>query len=374
MHRPLSLPRIAATEAQALSRLTRQVLELPLQAWAVIGSDTPAPLLSLRHLGFGASPLNPEDAVRSRIEWSGSRLALDIPKAAAEEWTDAVTGGGPSHGLPGPWRTFALERALQWVVASLTACGKGTARLAETGQMAIGVVEGTRHRFLLSLDFAESVSSIHGVLHCDNLGLLMLASLLPAGLVEAQGPLETASVPLRLDLTLGYTDLSADGWRSLGLGDVIFIQRPLFDGPQVIALRVRVPGGPGRCLMARREGQHLTITSEAFTMSEPADHPEDEPTEQAGAEPTGEMPADAEPAAPIGQVQVRLNFDVGHHDISLDELARLQPGEVLKLDQPVADLVTVRANGVKVGTGTLVEVEGRVGVMLTLLASPNRAP
>jgi type III secretion protein Q len=86
------------------------------------------------------------------------------------------------------------------------------------------------------------------------------------------------------------------------------------------------------------------------------------------------MPADAEPAAPIGQVQVRLNFDVGHHDISLDELARLQPGEVLKLDQPVADLVTVRANGVKVGTGTLVEVEGRVGVMLTLLASPNRAP
>jgi hypothetical protein len=95
MHRPLSLPRIAATEAQALSRLTRQVLELPLQAWAVIGSDTPAPLLSLRHLGFGASPLNPEDAVRSRIELPRNGLT---PSLEAAPHTAC-----PGPGAPSPW-------------------------------------------------------------------------------------------------------------------------------------------------------------------------------------------------------------------------------------------------------------------------------
>lgn len=373
MQRPLALPRIAATEAQALSRLARHVLELPLQAWSSTGSETAAPLLSLRHLGFGASPLNPEDAVRSRIEWSGSRLALDIPKAAAEEWMQAYTGGDSATALPGPWRTYALERALQWAVASLTACGKGTARLVETGLMATGVVEGTRHRFLLSLDFTESALSIHGVLHCDNLGLLMLAGLVPAGSPEGQSPIDAGSLPMRLDLTLGHTDLSTDDWHRLAPGDVIFIQRPLFDGPQVLALRVRVSSGPGRCLMARREGQHLTITSEAFTMSDSAAHPDDEPLARDGAAPTDAAPEDAEPAAPLGQVMVRLNFDVGHQDLSVDDLARLQPGEVLRLDRPVADLVTVRANGVKVGAGTLVEIDGRVGVLLTSVGGPTRA-
>lgn len=369
MPRPLTLPRIAATEAQALGRLARHALELPVVSWPQQASPGAPPVLSLHYLGSSSSPLNPEDAVRSRIEWSGCRLALDVPRSAAEDWTRALLGGEAGTSMPGPWRNYALERGMQWVLDSLTACGKGTARMAETALMATGPVEGTRHRFILSLDFPEGAASIHAVLHCDNLGLLMLAGLLPAKAQAAQGPLDLADVPVRLDLSLGYTDLSLHQWQALQPADVVFITRAFFDGPQTLALRVRVPSGPTRRLMAQREGLTLTVTSEALAMSDSADQPDDDDAALGDAAQTDARAGDDEPAEPLGRLMIRLSFDVGHKDLSLDELGRLQPGEVITLERPVTDIVTLRANGTKVGTGTLVEIDGRVGVMLTALAS-----
>lgn len=382
MSRPLTLPRIAATEAQALGRLARHVLELHVASWADLHSPSPAPRLSLRHLGFGPSPLNPEDAVRSRVEWSGCRLALDVPRAAAQEWTQAVMGGAPTVDLPGPWRTYALERALHWVVDSLSACGKGTARLTETGLMASGPVEGTRHRFILSLEFSEPAVVIHAVLHCDNLGLLMLAGLVPVDHSSPEdlarrsqlGGVQGTQVPVRLHITLGCTDLNVRQLRELASGDVVFIVHPFFDGPHALALRVQVPSGPTWRLMVQREGQTLTVSSEALAMTDSATQPDDDETDHSHISQT--LPADdeSELIVPLGNLKVRLSFDVGHQDISFDELSRLQPGEVLRLDRPVGDIVTLRANGAVVGKGTLVEVDGRVGVMLTELAAGRREP
>ncbi|MFX9665049.1 FliM/FliN family flagellar motor switch protein, partial [Acinetobacter baumannii] len=70
----------------------------------------------------------------------------------------------------------------------------------------------------------------------------------------------------------------------------------------------------------------------------------------------------------FGQVPVRLGFDLGERLITLDRLRTLALGEVFELDRPVADgCVRIRANGMEVGLGELVEVEGNIGVRLKSL-------
>lgn len=375
MPRTLTLPRIAATEAQALSRLARRALELPISrsgAAAQIFQGTPR--LTLRHLGLGTSPLNPEDAVRSRIEWSGCRLALDVPKSAAEDWMRAVMGGEPAASMPGPWRVYALEQGLRWLVETLSACGKGAARMVESGLAASGPVEGTRHQFLLSLDFEDPSTCIQAVLHCDNLGLLMLAGLVPSNAADVLGALSLSGVPVRLHLTLGCTDLRSDQWRQLAPGDVVFILRPFFDGPAVLALRVQVPNGPTWRFMAQHEGLTLTVTSEALAMIDSADQPDQDDGAFEQQANTAGHESDEQAPPPLGSLMIRLSFDVGHKDVSIDELSRFQPGEVLTLERPIGEIVTLRANGAVVGKGTLVEVDGRVGVLLTDMASGGARP
>ena len=49
-------------------------------------------------------------------------------------------------------------------------------------------------------------------------------------------------------------------------------------------------------------------------------------------------------------------------------LRRLQPGETFDLQKPLASgPVMIRANGALLGTGSLVEVDGRVGVTIATL-------
>lgn len=70
----------------------------------------------------------------------------------------------------------------------------------------------------------------------------------------------------------------------------------------------------------------------------------------------------------VDAIPVRLTFDLGERTLTLAELRRLQPGETFDLQRPLADgPVMIRANGALVGTGTLVELDGRVGVTIGTL-------
>jgi type III secretion protein Q len=75
--------------------------------------------------------------------------------------------------------------------------------------------------------------------------------------------------------------------------------------------------------------------------------------------------------ADLGQVPVRVTFDLGEQVISLEELATIAPGYVFDLGGRPQDAVVVRANGQRVGEGELVEIEGRLGVAITRIAGPR---
>ena len=54
------------------------------------------------------------------------------------------------------------------------------------------------------------------------------------------------------------------------------------------------------------------------------------------------------------------------------ELRALQPGAIFDLQRPLADgPVMIRANGALIGTGDLVEVEGRIGVRVGTLGQKS---
>lgn len=61
---------------------------------------------------------------------------------------------------------------------------------------------------------------------------------------------------------------------------------------------------------------------------------------------------------------VRLQFVAGEVEIPFGELSRIAPGYVIDLKRAVHGHVEVRANGRAIGTGELVEVDGRAGVRI----------
>ena len=97
------------------------------------------------------------------------------------------------------------------------------------------------------------------------------------------------------------------------------------------------------------------------------------------SERNGETDAEAAregPPAPSGAIDaddlpIKLVFIAGRTEFALRDLRRIAPGYVFKLGQPVDRHVEVSANGKAIGTGELVEVDGRVGVrLLTFNQSP----
>ena len=91
---------------------------------------------------------------------------------------------------------------------------------------------------------------------------------------------------------------------------------------------------------------------------------------------TGAPAVDAEPqsqqefpgAIDADDLPIQLVFIAGRTDVALRDLRRIAPGYVFKLRQPADRHVQVRANDKTIGTGELVEVDGRVGVRLLTFA------
>ncbi|NDF63326.1 MAG: hypothetical protein EB136_10540 [Synechococcaceae bacterium WBB_3_034] len=84
-----------------------------------------------------------------------------------------------------------------------------------------------------------------------------------------------------------------------------------------------------------------------------------------------EYDAGGETPVSIDQIPIRLSFDLGTKTITLAELQSLQPGSVLSVDRPATEYLTIRANGAAIGSGQLVEIDGRLGVSVSGITPPG---
>lgn len=66
----------------------------------------------------------------------------------------------------------------------------------------------------------------------------------------------------------------------------------------------------------------------------------------------------------ISQIPVQLSFDVGEKTLSFNEVRQLRPGSVLELGKSLPEIIQIRSQHRLIGTGELVEINGRVGVRI----------
>lgn len=354
MSAPLNLPRLSASEAQALTRLAglRHALVL-----ASLESDGAPPELSLVAQHPGTDPVTLGDATRLVFEWAGARFDLDLPSLAAETWTSARLGCVVAD-LPEAWREAALAQAAELICQALGTLGRGKASCVRV-ERPESRPSALPHGLHLSLRWPDTGQVLQALLRTDGLGLLVCASLVPEHAPAAPDALDVEALPITLRLCIGEADLSLNQLRHLARGDVVLITRRLTDDASQVVLRAPLSGRVDWSIAARVDGMELHLVQAVKTMSTAPDAP---------------PPSGTDEPISIDQMPVRLSFDVGDKTLTLAELRSLQAGSVLALDRPVDDYVTVRANGAAIGRGQLIEIDGRMGVSISSLSpSPSSA-
>jgi type III secretion system YscQ/HrcQ family protein len=66
----------------------------------------------------------------------------------------------------------------------------------------------------------------------------------------------------------------------------------------------------------------------------------------------------------LSQIPVNLSFDLGQKTLSFNEVRQLHPGYILELGMTLPEIVQIRAQNRLIGTGELIEINGRVGVRI----------
>lgn len=360
----LKLPRLSGSEAQALTTLARHAVDLPLPAWP--SQEPQRAHLSLSWVSPDAPAVLDQPGVRMAVEWAGAALWLDWPHNAAERWLAGTLGAAwPAlPALASEWQQMAQVQACAWLTQALGQSGRGsascTAWVPDTGTPP----PGARHRLLMRLQVqAEQAAPemFYGVLHTDSLGLLLLAGLVADHPGQAPEVLDEDALAQAMTLCLGETCLPLVAVEALRPGQVVLMQQHYLQDPHGLCLRTESAQAPWLGCQARLDNALLHILSTVQTMTPP-----DTPS----TVPTPDVPADA-----LAQLPVRVSFDLGDTVLSLAQLKALQPGQTLALQRPAQEYVTIRANGMPIGTGQLVDIDGRLGVAVGSLvpATPRTA-
>lgn len=254
--------------------------------------------------------------------------------------------------LPDELAALLLEECLEAVASSVQTLQRGPARI-ESIQRGGSSPKLLEHGFGLSFQVDEQ--SIHGHLRTDTLGMMLLAGLL-TGLPERLNQLQTDTLPVSLRIELGQSWLASGLLGTLMAGDALVIQEAWISQSHELRL---THGKLGMRVQWNDLGLTVTqaLTSTENSMSTPPDAPASSPS----------MPLTPQ------DIPVRLSFELGERTLSLQELQQLQVGQVIDLDKPLAACVQVRANGVLIGSGELVQINDRLAVILGSVLSHDEA-
>lgn len=142
-----------------------------------------------------------------------------------------------------------------------------------------------------------------------------------------------AQAAWRFAFSVGHVELNAEEQRSIEPGDVVLYAAE----PALLA-----PGDDRTGFLAEWDGAARARLREAFDR-------------RVGM---------ANEAVPFHELPVRVQVLVDEHELTLSQAEALAPGAVLDLNRDPRDPVRLAVNGRVVGTGELVEIEGRLGVKI----------
>lgn len=161
-----------------------------------------------------------------------------------------------------------------------------------------------------------------------------------------------AAVPI----DVGEAALPLAEFDTLSRGDIVRIAAGAAD----VSGRALVHVGPC-ALQLRWLDTHRCFEVENMTHA-PSAPPEDAIAGAGSASPTSSIDT--------GSIPVRLSFSLGTLGTTVGALAALRTGSLLELKRGMPPEVTIEANGVTIGSGELVDLDGRLAVEITRWPPP----
>ncbi len=343
--RKISLPRLDPAQAQARSLLAQRLRSLAIpwsgQHWvlSLTPSAEPGPLCA------------GETEWYLQAMWAGVPIDLILPAGLVHAWLRAQCPDLDVSEVPEPLAAVLMEEACEAMATSLDTLDLGPVRI---DRLARGPREGgpMEHAFDVRAACAEIV--LVGRLAVGSLGLSLLARL-AANQPLVPNDLPSDQLPLAWRAQAGCTWLAAHEVGRLSIGDTVLLEDTALqdDGQLWLAcgayrLRVALQGYSLVVKGALNEG--------GSTMQADDD----------------QVAVPAEPDS-VDHLPLRVVFDLGELTLTLGAVRELQAGQSIDLGQPLSSAVRIRVNGVLIGTGELVDIDGRMGVTVTALARRRQA-
>jgi type III secretion protein Q len=342
---------LTRSETQALAALATQgsgvAVDLPQGQQAV---------LQLTPLAPGLVPPAAATAQRLQLEWGGGQIALDIATPALDGWVQMVLGVPNLVQLPDAFRQSALEHVLRWITSALNGAARGPAHLQSMAAAPAGRPADAPHALALELRLQEG-PALACTVHMDSLALMLVSSLAQALPATGQDQ-DMDGLPVALQLCVGQTHLPLGQLRTLKPGAMVFFEQSYLHTGQSMLLRTALGARRFWSAQASMDNGQLILTSKPTTMTTPTD------------------PIQESDDAPISfeDMPIHLSFDLGQKVLTLGQLRQLREGHAIALDRDLQAAVSIRTNGALIGQGQLLDIDGRIGVLINRLDAPQANP
>ncbi len=286
--------------------------------------------------------------------WGDAPFRLYVTRQAALAWLSDAYPDLDLPELPDLFVGAFLEAAGRAWLAPLSGLGRGELRVVRIEKAGNDTyLKEEAWCLQLKSEAASSRAPIEAWFTTTRKGVAHLTACLQDW-SPAPGPLGPESLPVVLRAEVGFTWRTAAEWADLNPGDAILVERPLLapDGEMVLT-------AGSLSLRARPEHGRLVVTSnwpvqpQGGGLMDPDDYDD----------------SDSGPLDELRQVPLRVAFDVGEVRLTVAELENLQVGQALDLGRPLSEAVQVRINGTRVGWGELIDISGRLGVVLRSLGN-----
>lgn len=332
----------------------------------------------------------PRTYVRVAVEPWEARAVLVVEAAFASTVVDLLLGGEGAGSADVPRTLSTAERAVfEFLCAQLLAtlneeAGEPLFRLEaltdEAGAAGKGraVVTTVHARLGRTAGVVRLVYGSEVLAALDELRSPLLVRVGADAEAEKLARYRTFCAGAEVSLLVGETEVDPASLAGLEPGDVVLFERVYGEWRPGVArgtLRARVGAGDNLLVAGAAHGADDSESSKEFALRLLVEEvsvseargdaaggrlrmeDESELAEESGAE-----------AGLLDNLLLTVRVELPARRISLEELTRLRAGQILELDCRATDPVELVADGRRVATGELVDIEGRLGVRVTRLA------
>ncbi|NPT66590.1 YscQ/HrcQ family type III secretion apparatus protein [Paraburkholderia sp. RL16-012-BIC-B] len=365
------LPRLAAAAARGLTRA--YTAQAPL---AVTIGTTPYQLAWRAH----AAPADDARAYRFAVGPAHGTLWIDT--LAEHTWL----GDAAHEAVPPVLRCALLADLCAGMIAGLQALTRQHVELLPppVGQPFNAPAAAAGHEsepfaargwrtdpaaLCFELSRAQDGWRCHGALTFDTpdaLGVFFGGAPAPA----AGASTTFAQLPVPLTFEIGRTELTVAELSDVVRGDIIAIERWRAKGQNLLC-SARVPGTPGWEIEGRPTGNRIVVERIKEMPLEQSQSPDSSPASATSAAGAADDAPQQAGARQLDTLAIDLGFELPSRSMPLAELGALQPGAVIEMEQGInQSVIHLVANGMLIGTGTLIAVGQKLGVRVTAINPP----